>query len=226
MLISCYSNILIQMLHSTPSPDLALDKPRQDHTPDLPVSPEELESLRQGRRKSTYTCSPVSDNLLPSTAFRIFDSTGTGSITISQFSKIVKNLNIATDPNEIDCIARSVDLNNDHVIDFEEFATAMIRHLAPLHPVQEPLQPTTSSSSSRRARSKRISFHDEMELLQCFQAFDKNGDNRISQQELAEVMISLGERLSPHDIQAMMKEADINRDGYIDFEEFKQLLPS
>ncbi|CDS10737.1 hypothetical protein LRAMOSA11223 [Lichtheimia ramosa] len=195
------------MLHSTPSPDLALDKPRQDHTPDLPVSPEELESLRQ--------------------AFRIFDSTGTGSITIGQFSKIVKNLNIATDPNEIDCIARSVDLNNDHVIDFEEFATAMIRHLAPLHPVQEPLQPTTpSSSSSRRARSKRISFHDEMELLQCFQAFDKNGDNRISQQELAEVMISLGERLSPHDLQAMMKEADINRDGYIDFEEFKQLLPS
>lgn len=112
------------------------------------------------------------------------------------------------------------------MIDFEEFATAMIRHLAPLHPVQEPLQPTTPSSSSRRARSKRISFHDEMELLQCFQAFDKNGDNRISQQELAEVMISLGERLSPHDLQAMMKEADINRDGYIDFEEFKQLLPS
>ncbi|CDH52869.1 predicted protein [Lichtheimia corymbifera JMRC:FSU:9682] len=203
------------MLHSTPIPNLALDKPpHQDHTTtsDLPVSPEELESLRQ--------------------AFRIFDSTGTGSITIGQFSKIVKNLNIATDPNEIDCIARSVDLNNDHVIDFEEFATAMIRHLAPLHPAHhEPLQPTTtttasSSSASRSVRSKRISFHDEMELLQCFQAFDKNGDNRISQQELAEVMISLGERLSSHDLQAMMNEADINRDGYIDFEEFKQLLPS
>lgn len=113
------------------------------------------------------------------------------------------------------------------MIDFEEFATAMIRHLAPLHPAHEPLQPTTTTTaSSRRVRSKRISFHDEMELLQCFQAFDKNGDNRISQQELAEVMISLGERLSSHDLQAMMKEADINRDGYIDFEEFKQLLPS
>ncbi|KAI7881107.1 EF-hand [Lichtheimia hyalospora FSU 10163] len=193
------------MLHSTPIPNLALDKPPQDTTPDLPVSSEELESLRQ--------------------AFRIFDSTGTGSITISQFSKIVKNLNIATDPNEIDCIARSVDLNNDHVIDFEEFATAMIRHLAPLHPAQEPLQCTTTPSS-RSVRNKRISFHDEMELLQCFQAFDKNGDNRISQQELAEVMISLGERLSSRDLQAMMNEADINRDGFIDFEEFKQLLPS
>lgn len=118
------------------------------------------------------------------------------------------------------------------MIDFEEFATAMIRHLAPLHPAHhEPLQPTmtttaSSSSASRSVRSKRISFHDEMELLQCFQAFDKNGDNRISQQELAEVMISLGERLSSHDLQAMMNEADINRDGYIDFEEFKQLLPS
>ncbi|KAI7884596.1 EF-hand [Lichtheimia hyalospora FSU 10163] len=67
--------------------------------------------------------------------------------------------------------------------------------------------------------------HPESDLLDCFKAFDRNGDNLISRDELQHVMTNLGEQLSPNDITAMMKEADTNGDGFIDFEEFKRLLP-
>ena len=170
-------------------------------------------------------------------------------------------MNIATNHTEIQSIAHAVDLNNDNLIDFEEFATAMIRHLTPLdqqHTSQQQQQQphhysiisggtktaTTFSeepssyyatefktrtpnipSSSKRNGSKRISFYDDLELVQCFQAFDKNRDGMISRKELEDVMISLGERMTPREIDGMMADADTNGDGFIDFDEFKQLLP-
>ncbi|KAI8139019.1 hypothetical protein BJV82DRAFT_673121 [Fennellomyces sp. T-0311] len=205
------------MLHSSPVPSVPLDKPPKEEpiVHGLNVSPDEMDSLRQ--------------------AFRIFDTRGVGTITLTEFGKIIENLNIATEPAEIQSIAHAVDLNNDDLIDFEEFATAMIRHLTPDD--HQPAAPTYSEepqsyaaievakSTNGRRRGKRISFYDDLELVQCFQAFDKNRDGLISQKELEIVMLSLGEHLTQRDIKAMMDEADTNGDGFIDFEEFKQLLP-
>lgn len=149
-----------------------------------------------------------------SLAFCLFDRNHAGAISVPEFRKIIVSLDIATDPEKIDAIVESVDSNKDNVIDFREFATAMIRHLPP-----------ASEEEDYRSSNKRISFYDDLELIECFQAFDKNGDGFISQSELEEVMVSLGERLTPKEIRAMMEEADTNGDGLIDLEEFKQLLP-
>ncbi|ORZ18612.1 calmodulin [Absidia repens] len=96
-------------------------------------------------------------------------------------------------------LAKSTDKNHDQMIDFDEFAIAMVK-----------LAPNTK--------------YDDDELTDCFRAFDTNHDGKISQSELDKVMRKLGEELSKQDIKDMMAEADANKDGYIDFEEFKRLL--
>lgn len=61
------------------------------------------------------------------------------------------------------------------------------------------------------------------ELSDSFQVFDRNGDGKISEEELAAVLRSLGERVSDAEIATLMKEVDANGDGYIDLHEFIEL---
>jgi Ca2+-binding EF-hand superfamily protein len=49
------------------------------------------------------------------------------------------------------------------------------------------------------------------------QVFDRNSDGYISKLELHKTMIDLGIPLSREDLDVMMQEADINKDGRIDY---------
>lgn len=49
------------------------------------------------------------------------------------------------------------------------------------------------------------------------EVFDHNGDGFISKLELHKTMNELGIELSREDLDAMMDEADINKDGRIDY---------
>lgn len=49
--------------------------------------------------------------------------------------------------------------------------------------------------------------------------FDSNGDGQISLSELREAMKKLlGEQLTPRDIDAIIRDGDLNGDGQVDFE--------
>lgn len=62
----------------------------------------------------------------------------------------------------------------------------------------------------------------EERLLSTFSAFDKNGNGTISVQEIRGI---LGGELAQEPVcAAIMKEADYNHDGQIDFEEFKKIM--
>ncbi|KAG0579001.1 hypothetical protein KC19_4G065200 [Ceratodon purpureus] len=65
--------------------------------------------------------------------------------------------------------------------------------------------------------------HLVKDLREDFKMFDLNGDGKISRKELGKVLWSLGERLSDADVDQMIRDADANGDGEIDFEEFINL---
>ena len=48
--------------------------------------------------------------------------------------------------------------------------------------------------------------------------FDKNGDGYISAAELRNVMTTLGEKLTVEEVDEMIREADIDGDGQVNYE--------
>lgn len=51
-----------------------------------------------------------------------------------------------------------------------------------------------------------------------FRVFDKNNDGLISSTELRHVMTNLGERLSEEEVDDMIKEADSDGDGMVNYD--------
>mgnify|MGYP001349885500 FL=1 len=80
---------------------------------------------------------------------------------------------------------------------------------------------------------------EEETVRQAFNVFDKDGDGLISAEEIRQTMMGLGEEVkmivdkiffflffevSETEVTAMVKEADLNGDGFIDFIEFSKLM--
>ena len=66
----------------------------------------------------------------------------------------------------------------------------------------------------------------EEDLIEAFKNFDKDGSGNISAQELRHVMTTLGEKLTEEEADEMIREADTNGDGYIDYVEFVKIMMS
>jgi len=62
------------------------------------------------------------------------------------------------------------------------------------------------------------------ELERAFSLFDKDGDRRISTEELGTVLGSLGQHPTAADLQDMIKEIDADASGTLDFGEFRSLM--
>ena len=55
------------------------------------------------------------------------------------------------------------------------------------------------------------------ELREAFKIYDKDGNGLISADELRKVMANLGETLTEEQIEEMIKEADVDGDGHINY---------
>ncbi|KAF9793202.1 calmodulin-like protein [Thelephora terrestris] len=132
-------------------------------------------------------------------AFEMFDEDGNGTITPAELGKLMKGVLGSEIPKgEIEAIIKSVDADNSGTIDFDEFLTLM----------SDP------------------KFHDPTrdESREVFEMFDKDGSGNISVSELKEAFRNLGEKLSDDQLDAILREADLDGDGLIDYEEFLSML--
>jgi len=64
----------------------------------------------------------------------------------------------------------------------------------------------------------------EEELIEAFKVFDRDGNGLISAAELRHVMTNLGEKLTDEEVDEMIREADIDGDGHINYEEFVRMM--
>lgn len=127
-------------------------------------------------------------------AFSLFDKSGTGVISSRELGNLMKSLGQTPTEAELRDLVNEIDINGDGEIDFGEFVSLMAR---------------------------QVSDHDaEEELREAFKIFDRNEDGFISASELRLVMTNLGEKLTDEEIDDMIREADFDKDGVINYEEF------
>ncbi|XP_023341924.1 calmodulin [Eurytemora carolleeae] len=62
------------------------------------------------------------------------------------------------------------------------------------------------------------------EMKNAFSLFDRDGDGTISTKELASVFKSLGAQASEQQLQAMIRAADTDGSGTVEFNEFMELM--
>lgn len=128
--------------------------------------------------------------------FDSFDEDKNGSLDAFEVRNVIYRAT-GCEPTliEVEYVINQVDSNQDKVLQFEEFIE-MVKHVKIV----------------------------DSEALEQFNYFDKNGDGYIEYSELKKGLKSLNQRLSKSHIKKMIKEADVDKDGKVSFEEFKEML--
>merc|ERR1712137_518746 len=128
-------------------------------------------------------------------AFQLFDKDGDGTISTAELGTAMRALGQNPTEKELQEMIAEVDGDGSGSIDFEEFCEMMAKRYA------EGGDP-------------------EQEMREAFAIFDKDGSGTITADELRQVMMNMGEKLSKEEVDDMIREADADGNGEIDYEEF------
>ena len=63
-----------------------------------------------------------------------------------------------------------------------------------------------------------------MEIREAFKIFDRDGNGYIDSKELKQVVTRMGHVLTNEEADEFMKEADLNGDGKLDYNEFMLMM--
>ncbi|CEP11988.1 hypothetical protein [Parasitella parasitica] len=131
-------------------------------------------------------------------AFQLFDKDGNGSISAPELGVVLRTFGMNPSEAELQDMVDDVDADGNGNIDFDEFLSLV--------------------------KSFKQEEGDTNDLQEAFRVFDADGNGMIDRSELQKVMLSLNENLSEEEIDAMINEADVNGDGQISFDEFKEMM--
>nr|KJB38241.1 hypothetical protein B456_006G243600 [Gossypium raimondii] len=127
-------------------------------------------------------------------AFNFFDKDG----DVEELATVIKSLDQNPSEEELQDMINEVDADGNGTIEFSEFLNLMAKKM----------QETDA----------------EEELKEAFRVFDKDLNGYISASELRNVMMNLGEKLSDEEVEQMIKEADLDGDGQVNYEEFVKMM--
>ena len=133
-------------------------------------------------------------------AFSLFDKDGSGTITTKELGSVMTSLGQNPTEAELQDMINEVDVDGDGTIDFKEFLLMMVDRFKDANA--------------------------EEDVKEAFRVFDRDGNGFISADELRYVMTNLGEKLSDEEVMEMIREADIDGDDQINYEEFVTMMTS
>ncbi len=66
----------------------------------------------------------------------------------------------------------------------------------------------------------------EEKLVEAFKVFDRDGNDLVSAAELRTLMTNLGGKLTDEEVDEMIRDADVDGDGHINYDEFVRMMMS
>jgi len=131
--------------------------------------------------------------------FTLFDKQGNGFVRVEELGTLVRALGQVPSDRELKDMERLADPGAIGQFDVEHFVSVM----------------------GKKAKSH---VNAEADIKEAFKIFDKEGIGIINLSELRHIMTTLGEKLSDEEADEMMADADKDKNGEIDFEEFRAML--
>jgi len=131
-------------------------------------------------------------------AFKLFDKKSTGFLGSKEIPQLLRTLGYNPTETEVNTIMAEVEVDHNGKMNLSQFI--MLMH-------------------------NQVGNTDTMEEMRiAFRAFDTDGDGKISKEEFRVCMLNFGERFLEEDIELMIRLADLDDNGFIDFEEFVRML--
>ncbi|ESO95633.1 hypothetical protein LOTGIDRAFT_227222 [Lottia gigantea] len=131
--------------------------------------------------------------------FDLFDANKDGYISTDELGVVLRGLDLNPTEKEIKEIATQLDKNKNGKIEFSEFVALM--------------------KNKQRSREE-----EKDDMIRAFRIVDRDDNKYIDKFELKRLMTKFGEVLSEEEVDLMIKVADLNRDGKIDYNEFVKFL--
>ncbi|KZV55146.1 calmodulin 1 [Dorcoceras hygrometricum] len=119
-------------------------------------------------------------------------------ITAKELGTVMRALGQNSTESELQYMINEVDADGNGTIDFTEFLNLMAWKMRDANSVED--------------------------LKEAFQVFDKDRNGFISAAELHHVMTNLGKKLTADGVNEMIREADVDGDGQINYEEFVKVM--
>lgn len=129
----------------------------------------------------------------------MFDKNKDDLISAGELGTVMRNLGLNPSEEDVKKMISDVDKDANGFVDFNEFVSMMLKFQ------ERPVDP-------------------EEQYLEAFRVFDQDGNGFISPRELQSVMCSLGERLTEEEIKDMIQEADLDKDGQVNYTEFVKVM--
>jgi calmodulin len=133
-------------------------------------------------------------------AFQLFDRDNDGKISSSEIGTILRALGYHPTEAEINQIIKEIGKEN---IDFSEFSNIL-----------------------EKRKKKELDINMENQIQEAFKIFDKDGNGFVEVSELKHILTSIGEKLTPQEVEGVLKEADSDQDGKISVQDFIKVIKS
>ncbi|KAJ8450337.1 hypothetical protein Cgig2_004794 [Carnegiea gigantea] len=139
--------------------------------------------------------------------FKSLDQNGDGLLSLDELNWLLERTGVHAGLDEL------ASLVGDSGLDFNEFSLFY--------------ESILKRENHNLDRVEKWDDDEERDLYRAFEVFDLDGDGLISPQELQSVLRRLGmwdNNGGVIDCDKIISKFDVNRDGFVDFEEFKRMM--
>ncbi|XP_045186893.1 neo-calmodulin-like [Mercenaria mercenaria] len=130
--------------------------------------------------------------------FSLFDKEGDGSISLKELGTVLRALGQHPTEADLNDLVGNLEVEGHMTIEFPEFLSILAKIIKDTDP--------------------------ETELTEAFKVFDKESSGNISNADLRRIMTTYGEVLNDEEVEEMIREADTDGDGIVDYAEFISMV--